>query len=272
MKSKFLKSQTALILIIASYLFSACDKETGFNLFTLQQDREFGEQMDSVIRADPAEYPILNETSNAEAYQFMNDMMNAILQSDDFVHKDDFNWKLTIIDKEVMNAFAVPGGNIYFYTGLMKYLDNAANLAGVLAHEMAHVDRRHSTEQLTKVYGIGLLLNIITGNDKSQLEEIAVSMATGLSSLKFSRDDEYEADEYSVKFLADTDYHPKGISGFFEKLRTEGQTASTFEFLSTHPDDENRLENIDMVWIGLGSPGGEYYTTEYENFKNNVLP
>lgn len=250
----------------------ACDKETGLNFFTLSQDIEFGETMDSIIRANPADYPILDPASNTNAYTFINNMMQEILQSDDFVHKADFDWEVTLIDdNDVMNAFAVPGGKLYFYTGLIKYLDNASNLAGVMAHEMAHADRRHSTEQMTKQYGLSVLVTLLLGNDKSQFEEIASDLATGLAALQFSRKHEYEADEYAIRFTSDTDYHPKGIAGFFEKLQADGKTAQTFEFLSTHPSDQNRIDNIDMIWRSLGSPGGEYFETEYANFKS-ILP
>ena len=273
MKNNRLVISWIIILVVATVSMMSCDKDTGFNLFTLQQDIEIGESMDSAIRADPVEFPILDPETHADAYQFMNSMMQRILQSDDFVHNQDFDYELTIIDKDVMNAFAVPGGKIYFYTGLLKYLDNAANLAGVMAHEMAHVDRRHSSRQLSKYYGVDLILNAIFGNDQSQLEQIAIDLAEGLASLKFSRSDEYEADEYSIRFLEDTHYyHPKGISGFFEKLKQDGQTGETFEFLSTHPSDDNRLENINEIWVSLGSPGGEYFETEYGEFKTTMLP
>jgi len=273
MKNNRLGINGIIIMIVLAASVISCDKETGFNLFTLQQDIEIGESMDSAIRADPVEFPILDPVNYADAYQFMNSMMQRILQSDDFVHKQDFDYELTIIDKDVMNAFAVPGGKLYFYTGLLKYLDNASNLAGVLAHEMAHVDRRHSSAQLSKNYGVDYIINAIFGNDQSQLQQIAIDLAGGLAALKFSRSDEYEADEYSIRFLDDTDYyHPKGISGFFEKLDRDGHTGETFVFLSTHPSDDNRLAHINEIWIDLGSPGGDYFESEYLDFKTNMLP
>lgn len=257
---------TGLLIVIIS-----CDKDTGLNFFTLSQDIEFGETMDSIIKANPSDYPILDPSTNSTAYSFINNMMQEILQSDDFVHKADFDWEVTIIEQDVMNAFAVPGGKLFFYTGLIKYLDNAADLAGVMAHEMAHADRRHSTEQMTKYYGLSILVSLLLGDDKSQFEEIASDLATGLASLQFSRAHEYEADEYAIRFTEDTDYHPKGIAGFFEKLQADGHTAQTFEFLSTHPSDQNRIDNIEMVWRSLGSPEGDYFETEYANFKS-ILP
>ncbi len=273
MKTLLRLSTWAILAIVSGVFIGSCDKETGLNLFTIQQEIEIGESMDSVIHADPVEFPILNPVTHADAYAYLNAMMQKILQSDEFVHKEDFTYNITIIDKDIMNAFAVPGGKLYFYTGLMNYLDNAAELAGVLAHEMAHIDRRHSSEQLSKVYGVSFVLAALLGEDKSDLEQIAYDLATGLAALKFSRNHEYEADEYSVKFTADTEYyHPKGISGFFEQLATDGHTAETFEFLSTHPSDENRLANIDAIWTSLGSPTGEYFVDDYADFKTTLVP
>jgi len=265
---------TGFLILLIGFISGSCDKETGFNLFTLQQDVEIGETMDSIIRANPSDYPILNQAGYPDAYFFLDSMMQRILQSDDFVHDDDFTYEITIINMDsVMNAFAVPGGKLYFYTGLMKYLENSANLAGVLAHEMAHVDQRHSSQQLSKVYGFDFILNILLGDDKSDFEEIISGLATGLVALQFSRSDEYEADEYSIRYMADTEYyHPKGIAGFFEQLKADGHNGQTFEFLSTHPSDDNRLENIDAIWAGLGSPSGEYFENEYTDFKNTMLP
>lgn len=265
----------SLIILLCLCSFS-CKKDDGIlsdlNLFPISKDIELGETMDSIIRANPADYPILDPATNAAAYQYINSMFQAILQSDEFEHKRDFDWEITIInDASVLNAFAVPGGKLYFYTGLIKYVDNAATLAGVLGHEMAHADRRHSTQQMTKAFGVEILLSILIGDDKSELVTMAGNLAAGLAELKFSREDEYEADEYSVKYLSDTDYNPVGIKSFFEKLRAEGQTAATFEFLSTHPDDENRITNINAVWQSIGSPSGYDYTQEYAAFKS-LLP
>lgn len=274
------KTIQLLIPIAIIAIFSAsCDNDRGVNLFSLNQDIEFGEVMDSTIKADPNEYPILSPTDHPEAYAYMNNMMNAILQSDKFKYADKFDWQITIIDKEVMNAFAVPGGKLYFYTGLMKYLDDAASLAGVLGHEMAHVDLRHSTRTMTDVYGFSLLVSLLVGDNSSQLSQIAGQLATGAASLKFSREHEYDADRYSMYYLSNTKYHPKGISEFFIKLQEEGKTGDNFEFLSTHPSDQNRIDNIENIWETdsyiqdkASGKSYDYYATEYYNDFISKLP
>jgi predicted Zn-dependent protease len=178
-----------------------------------------------------------------------------------------------------MNAFAVPGGRLYFYTGLIKYLDDAASFAGVLGHEMAHVDLRHSTKTMTDLYGFSFLVSLLLGDNSSELSQIAGDLATGAAGLKFSRDHEYDADRYSMYYLSETKYHPKGIASFFIKLQEEGQTAATFEFLSTHPSDQNRIDDINSVWdndsyIEEKSVGKsyDYYEQEYANNFISKLP
>jgi beta-barrel assembly-enhancing protease len=267
------------LLILSSIgLLIGCDKDDdgkifddlNINLYSIQRDIELGEYMDSLIKADPVEYPILDPATNAEAYTYLTTMFNDIVASEDLKHGDDFDWELTIIDQDVMNAFAVPGGKLYFYTGIMKYLDNAAGFAGVLAHEIAHSDRRHATQQMTQVSGLSIILSFLTGSEPGQMQEIAQQMVIGLASLSFSRSDEYEADEYSVKYLDETRFHPRGIAHFFEKLEGEDQSGASFEFLSTHPNDENRVDNVDAVWKSLGSPDGGYFEEEWQAFQQTL--
>lgn len=246
--NKYIRLSIFPAVLLSVVILTQCEQDRGLNLFSLNQDIEFGEVMDSTIKANPGEYPILPRSQYPEAYAYMDKMMNDILKSEKFKYDDRFAWEITIIDKEVMNAFAVPGGRMYFYTGLMKYLDDAASLAGVLGHEMAHIDLRHSTKTMTDVYGFSILVSLLVGDNNSKLVEIAGDLATGAASLKFSRDHEYDADRYSMYYLSTTKYDPKGIGSFFIKLDEDGYTSQTFEFLSTHPDDGKRVDNVNNVW------------------------
>jgi predicted Zn-dependent protease len=124
---------------------------------------------------------------------------------------------------------------------------------------------------MTKQYGFSILLSALLGDDPSTLAQIAADLAQGLGSLAFSRDHEYEADEYAVRYTTDGtgdyNYYPKGISAFFEKM--EGQPTPP-EFLSTHPSPENRLESINEFWMSIGSPDGELYMARYLDFINSL--
>ncbi len=232
------------ILIITSVMavIPSCKKGGGFNIFTIEDDKAFGLQMEAQIASDTS-FTILGRASYPSAYNYLDSMKQTILNSGQVEHAADFEWKLYIVkDDSTLNAFCTPGGYIYVYTGLIKYLESASALAGVLGHEMAHADKRHSTQQLTQQYGLSLLIAVVAGTTNAgQLAQIA----GGLTSLAFSRDHEKQADEYSVKYLCPTKYHADGASFFFQKLENDGVTCSSLEaFFSTHPCPDNRIANI----------------------------
>ena len=144
-------------------------------------------------------------------------MVNQIINSPKVEYRKQFAYKVEIInDDKTVNAFCTPGGYIYVYTGLLKKLDNEAALAGVLGHEIAHAENRHSTQRMTKAYGASILTSIVLGNDAGQLEQLGANLLTGLALLKNSRDDEMEADEDSFYYLESTKWFPGGIKFFFE--------------------------------------------------------
>ena len=151
--------------------------------------------------------------------------------------KTEFPWRIRIIkDDSTLNAFCAPGGYIYIYTGILKYLEAEDQLAGVLGHEMGHADLRHSTRQLTKMYGVQTLIGLIAGD-----RELVRQVTSSLIGLSFSRTHEKEADECSVRYLCPTHYNSDAGALFFEKISKDGG-ASPPQILSTHPDPGNRVE------------------------------
>ncbi|SNR30493.1 M48 family metalloprotease [Hymenobacter mucosus] len=243
MRHYLLKPWLFLGLLITLGTAASCSKDgDGVLLFSVEDDKALGEQVarttDSTYRA---KRQLLEKTSNARAYALLNQIVERVLNSGQLQYRTEFPWDVQIIkDDNTLNAFATPGGHIYVFSGLIKYLDSEEQLAGVLGHEIAHADRRHTSRQLQQQYGINLLLSVLLGNNPGQLAQIA----TGLGQLKFSRDYEQEADDYSVVYLNGTNYYAcDGAAGFFIKAEKEA-TASTPEFLSTHPNPGSRVEAI----------------------------
>lgn len=269
---KTIKLIMVLLIASASLAMYYCKKDdnekTGFNIFSVADDVSMGQKMKAEIESKPSEYPILSKASYPLAYRHLERIRDSILKSDLIGFKDQFAYEVYIIhDDNNVNAFATPGGYLYFYTGLIKFLDNEAEFAGVMAHELAHAARRHSTEQLTKAYGLEMLLSIVVGENSSTLTEIVAGMASGLTTLAFSRSAENEADEYAVKYLYPSSYQANSLDQFFKKL--EG-AATPPTFLSTHPSPENRYQNIESIWSGLGGKNGNLYSSEYQSFKNSL--
>jgi beta-barrel assembly-enhancing protease len=257
-----------LVMITPVFLISCSEDDDGINIFTVQDDKDLGLQMEQEIQGNPADYPLLQPGQYPEAYEHIEQVRDLILATGEVNFDSEFTWNVHIInDDSVLNAFCTPGGYIYFYTGLIKYLDNDAEFAGVMGHEMAHAAKRHSTEQMTKAYGLQVLLSVVLGENPNMVAQMAADLAAGMASLAFSRDDEYESDEYSVKYLYETTYDARGVAGFFEKIGGADQPP---EFLSTHPNPDNRVEKIYEVWQSLGGKTGGTYPEEYLAFKNSL--
>lgn len=249
------------VILLTIITLQSCSEGGGINIFSIEDDKTLGAQIAAEIENDPATYPILDSADYPEAYALLYDIRDRVLESGMVYHKDDFTWQVRIIDQDsVINAFCTPGGYIYVYTGLIRYLENEAQLAGVIGHEMAHADLRHSTDQLTEAYGISLLLEIVLGEDQNVLSDVAAS----LTQLAFSRGDESQADEYSVIYLCPTDYVATGAAGFFEKIESEGGIEIP-EFLSTHPNPDNRIADIYAKSSELSCSGEQTYDARYQD-------
>jgi beta-barrel assembly-enhancing protease len=253
------------------FLFiSSCDKNGDLLIFSIENDKALGEQVALEIAKDPS-FIILDPEDYSVSYGYLEGMMNDILSSQEISYKEEFDWKINIIDDETRNAFATPGGQIYVYTGLIFFLDNEDQLAGVIGHEIAHADQRHGSKQLQRQYGISILLSIISGGETTALQEIIGSIAGTGALLAFSREAEAEADDFSVEYLAGTDYACNGAAAFFQKILNI-QPDKQPEFLSTHPSPDNRVADInakaDELGCDISVDSGS--ATRYQSFRNSL--
>lgn len=263
---KIIKISLFCIAISLSFINCNALKSTANNLnaFTVEQDRQLGDQVAKEISSKPKEYPILPENGNAELYGYVRGLANQILNSGKIKHRDIFAWKISIInDHKTLNAFCTPGGYIYVYTGLIKFLDSEDQLMGVLGHEIAHADERHSTEQLTKQYGMALLGDALLGQGTA-LTQVAEAIVGTLASMSFSRANETEADQKSVDYLCGSSINAAGAAGFFRKMGSSHQTAT---WLSTHPNPANRIQKIEERAEASSCRGTSTNQTQYQRIK-----
>jgi predicted Zn-dependent protease len=164
-------------------------------------------------------------------------------------HRPKLDYQFRVVDSDILNAFAIPGGYVYFTRGIMAYLNNEAEFAGVLGHEIGHVAARHSVEQQrNQILGqAGLIAGVILAPDLAGLAEPA-SQGLGLLFLKFGRDAEREADKLGVEYSSRIGYDANEMAKFFETLEREGAKNSQGElpeFLSTHPNPANRQKAVE---------------------------
>ena len=155
-----------------------------------------------------------------------------------------------LADPETINAFALPGGQVFITRALYDKLQTEGELAGVLGHEIGHVVARHSAEQIAKAQltegltGAAVIAAYDPNNPSSAGSAQVAALIGQLISLKFSRDDELEADKLGVCFMNDTGYDPQEMINVMQILQSASQGNQPPEFLSTHPDPGNRIVRI----------------------------
>ncbi|MDM7272992.1 M48 family metalloprotease [Sulfurihydrogenibium azorense] len=160
------------------------------------------------------------------------------------------DYQFFLVNSKEVNAFALPGGPVFVNRGLVLILDNESELAGVIAHEVGHITARHHAKFLEKTYGINILLNILAiATSNSQYQEVVMQLAqvsAGLLQLKYSRDQENEADALGVRFTYEAGYDPRGLISTFEKFKSM-EKVNAPKWLLTHPLPEDRIKNVSIL-------------------------
>jgi predicted Zn-dependent protease len=151
-------------------------------------------------------------------------------------------WTFKVIDDPTVNAVSLPGGPVYVFRGLLDALDrNESELAGVIAHEIAHVEKRHAAKQYSQQVITMGGISVLLGGDTQTL----AALANMLLQLEYSRNDEYDADSNGIRYMARANFDPWGLVRFFEKLQrlqNEGRGNAVTNVLRTHPLTRDRIE------------------------------
>ena len=168
-----------------------------------------------------------------------------------------YKFQFHVAEASELNAFAIPGGHVVVHTGLLQAVKRPEELAGVLAHEMAHVTQRHSLRNLIEALGLSLIVQMIFG-DASGLVAAASQGSEALLRQKFSRDTEREADDVGWDTLVAANIDPRGMIEFFRTMQTEiarnpaaAAADGSLSFLSTHPATAERIQRLEAKWNAL---------------------
>lgn len=165
----------------------------------------------------------------------------------------DLPWEFHVIDSAQINAFALPGGKVFFSRGLMAQMTNEAQLAAVLGHEVGHVTGRHISEKVGQsnvVAGIAGVLGAaasISDNDYLQVLGVGAQAGSGLYLLKFGRDQESEADSLGTRYMAANGWNPIGMLQVMEILGNASKGNKNWEILATHPHPETRYARVEQI-------------------------
>lgn len=201
----------------------------------VSQENELGKQMSAEVEQE------LKILENPEITAWVKGMGLNIAKAarNDIPKGIQFTFKV-VDDDETVNAFAMPGGHIYIYTGLLKKAENEAEIAAVMGHEIAHVTRRHIAKRLTAAYGLQALASVAVGSNPGLVTELVAGIVANGYLLKHSRDAERDSDDFGLDYIVDAGYSPMGYVSFFRKLAESPQPPA---LISSHPNPKERVTN-----------------------------
>lgn len=233
-----------------------------------EQEMQLGAQYSAEINQ---QLPIVQDPT---IHRYINQLGSSISER---VDPRGIPYTFYVVNSDVVNAFAVPGGYIYINRGLIDRAENLSELAGVMAHEIGHVVERHSVEQMAKMQQaqLGVALGTILLGQPSQVAQLGVNVVGSAIFSGFSRDAEREADMDAVQFLVLSGIDPRGIVTFFNELlaEQERQPGALEQWFSTHPLTTERIENVQAAIAALPAGTLNNVTTDtpaFQEFKRRV--
>jgi len=244
------------------------DVGKGVNFYSMEKEMALGKQLAAEVRrqAKVLDDPIVTE--------YVNRLGQNLVRNSDA--KVPFTFE--VIDGPEVNAFALPGGYVFVYTGLIKMADEEDEFAGALAHEIAHVAARHMTRNATKgqIAQIGTIpLSIALGGWGGIAARQAAGVAIPLSLLSFGRKDEAEADYLGVQYMYAAGYDPNGAISIFEKLEAleRNKPGAVSRMFATHPMDSDRIAKTqaEIDKILPSRPDYVVTTSEYTQIRERLM-
>ncbi len=228
----------------------------------VQMGQDYAQQINSQL-------PILRDP---EANRYINVLGDQIAAR---TSRADLDWRFYIVDSKEVNAFAVPGGFIYVNRGLIERTTSMNELAGVLGHEIGHVVRRHSIEQMEKAQGanVGVTLAcVLTSICNSGVAQAGINIAGGAIFARFSRQDELEADQEAIANTVRAGISPQGIVTMFQKLIQERRTrpGAVEGWFATHPLEEDRIAAAQASINSIPASQRNSLTAHSNNYRSFV--
>ncbi|MFD1769039.1 M48 family metallopeptidase [Sphingobacterium suaedae] len=246
----------ALVAIVAS---CSTVPLSGRKQLSLVSDEQIQEQAAVAYKEflNSSKTKVVTGTSNAALVKKVGNRIatavNQYLAAEGLANQYNFNWEFNLVESNDVNAWCMPGGKVAVYTGILPFTANEAGLATVMGHEIAHAIARHSMEQMSNQYAmqVGAQVLGVATSGKSSIVQGLVNNAYGiggqLALLKYSRSNESEADQLGLIFMAMAGYNPETAVKFWERMASAKAASSTPEFLSTHPSDVRRINDIQKL-------------------------
>ncbi|MEM1116912.1 MAG: M48 family metallopeptidase [Bacteroidota bacterium] len=221
------------VLALAVVAFAGCATLGGANYYTLDQEWEAGRQLEAQLRQQ------LSITTDPTLTRYVDEIGQRMARQTEL---GDRPWRFYVVRDDAINAFNVPGGLVYINTGLIANAGSASELAGAIAHEVAHGAERHGTRRLSKAQDANLLAGAVLGRSTG-IERLGAQIAAQGAFASFSRADERTADAMGVQIMARSGYDPNGLADLLERLARQEQ-AGGVQIFRTHPLSSERTRTV----------------------------
>lgn len=261
-----------ILLLVAALVAAACatNPATGRRQLILMSEADeiqLGRQSDQEIRQQMGVY------NNADLQRYVDRIGRRLVQSS---YRPDLPWTFTVVDEPAINAFALPGGFIYLTRGILPFLRDESELAGVLGHEIGHVDGRHGVDAYSKqlLAGGGLAIGSIFVEEIGQFQGLA-GAAFGLMFLRHGREAELEADQLGVRYAAAQGWDPSGVPGLLSTLarldEASGSSRGVPNWALTHPPAADRVAKVQEAVAAVQASGAATNQAEFERLIDGVV-
>ena len=238
-----------ILLVVAMTLGCGSSRGLGTSSVSLDQEWQLGQQLAAQVQ---------------QQMRLVNDpqALNALRNMGERIHRAtplaDRPFNFYIVDDPSVNAFSLPGGHVYVNTGLIGATQKADELAGVLAHETAHIVLRHSIQQMEQAQEINAIGSILLGQNPGALQQIAAQIIAGGVMARFSRADEKQADDTGLQLMAQAGYDPHGMLDMFQRLMAldSSRPSAVARFFQDHPGTQDRINDISSRINSMGNTRG----------------
>ncbi len=253
--------------------FSACDRggdddpiHIHKDEYTLEDQSVIGVQVQKYIENTPSLFPSLDRSTHVELYNYFNTLVKTLTNTTAIESRDAFDWELTILkDDQTRSAFSAPGGKIFIYTGLLKFISGENELMSILAHEISYVESGKVMKNLQAKYSEDdfFLGDILLGKQVEGMDQLCMT----LKNMTYQKEEVIEADNFSIDLMCPFQYNALGIKTIIDHA---AQSTTEVLWLEVRPGDAARLKNIESRAEDCGDEEDPTFAERYESFKEKL--
>ena len=235
-------------------------------VFDAEDQVKIGNAISNSIQSNSQKFGVLNEMDYPELYFHLNTMIDQITNTSTVQHREDFDWKITILeDDDEVNAFIIPGGHLYVYTGLLRFFQGEHELVGAIAHEVAYADSDLLVNQLKNEFGSKKLSKVLSNDDSS---DIIDEMAQSIKDMVYLESDVEKADSFCTDIICEFVWDGDGLLSI---LKRGGTASAPIDWLQSKPVDNDRLVHLSNLIYDRGDSCGTPDSIFYQRYLDKVV-